>query len=53
MDCYVNATSPGSPHDLFYRDPVIIGYFKGYVKAIVERYRESDATFAWELANEV
>ena len=53
MDVYVNATSPGSSHDLFYRDPVIISYFKDYVKAIVTRFQNSDAIFAWELANEV
>lgn len=54
MDVYVNNTiGYGQPHDLFYTDPQIAIYYKNYVKSIVDRYRNSEAIFAWELANEV
>lgn len=51
----------GTPgHDEFYTDPVIVGWFKEYIHAMVHRvntvngrmYRDDPAILAWELANE-
>lgn len=36
----------------FFRVPKIKAAFKKYVKAVVTRYRNSPAVFAWELGNE-
>ncbi|KAI9823197.1 MAG: hypothetical protein M1832_002641 [Thelocarpon impressellum] len=53
MDLWVNnVIGRGAPHDLFYTDARIMQYFKDYVRIIVERYRDSEAIFAWELTNE-
>lgn len=51
MDVYT-VNNGGKYHDDFYRDPKIIAAFKTYVKAFVSRYKDSNAIFAWELANE-
>lgn len=54
MDIYTNnAVNPGANHDLFYTDPKIATYYQNYVEAVVSRYNNSEAIFAWELANEV
>lgn len=42
----------GKYHDDFYTNPKIIAAFKKYVKAVVSRYKNSPAVFAYELANE-
>ncbi|KAJ5041503.1 uncharacterized protein L3040_005088 [Drepanopeziza brunnea f. sp. 'multigermtubi'] len=51
MDVYT-VNLGGTYHDDFYRAPEIIAAFKTYVGAVVERYKDSPAIFAWELANE-
>ncbi|OSS49198.1 hypothetical protein B5807_05400 [Epicoccum nigrum] len=51
MDVYTTNLG-GKYHDDFYRDPKIKAAFKHYVKAIVQRYKSSNAIMAWELANE-
>ena len=53
MDVYVNNTvSAGAYHDLFYTNPQIRTYYQNYIQAVVSRYVNSPAIFAWELANE-
>lgn len=53
MDVYLNATlHPGAYHDLFYTDPNVATHYMNYVQAVVSRYANSPAIFAWELANE-
>jgi mannan endo-1,4-beta-mannosidase len=33
----------------FYTKPNIIAAFKNYIKAVVTRYKDSEAIFSWEL----
>lgn len=42
----------GATHDTFYTDPRIVASYQRYVKTLVNRYKDSPAIFAWELANE-
>ncbi|KAL3426986.1 mannan endo-1,4-beta-mannosidase C [Phlyctema vagabunda] len=51
MDVYT-VNLGGKYHDDFYTNPKIIRAFKNYVSAVVNRYKDSPAIFAWELANE-
>ncbi|KAJ8108136.1 hypothetical protein OPT61_g8383 [Boeremia exigua] len=51
MDVYTTNLG-GKYHDDFYRDPKIRAAFKKYIKAFVQRYKDSSAIMAWELANE-
>lgn len=51
MDVYT-VNLGGQYHDDFYRDPKIIDAFQKYVGHLVNRYKDSPAVFAWELANE-
>jgi mannan endo-1,4-beta-mannosidase len=51
MDVYT-VNLGGKYHDDFYHDPKIINAFKTYTAAVVTRYKNSPAIFAWELANE-
>jgi len=51
MDVYT-INLGGKFHDDFYTNPKIVATFKNYVKAMVTRYKNSPAIFAWELANE-
>ena len=54
MPTYVeNMVGDGQSQTNFYNNPVIVNQFKTYVTAIVNRYKDSPAIFAWELANEV
>ncbi|KAK6581177.1 hypothetical protein PZA11_006665 [Diplocarpon coronariae] len=39
-------------HDDFYREPTIKDAYKNYVSTVINRYKNSPAIFAWELANE-
>ncbi|KAH9950478.1 glycoside hydrolase superfamily [Amylocystis lapponica] len=41
-----------STHDEFYTNPATFASYQSYVQIIVERYKNSSAIFAWELANE-
>ncbi|PBP18175.1 cellulase [Diplocarpon rosae] len=51
MDVYtVNLGFPY--HDDFYREPKIKAAYKNYAAAVINRYKNSSAIFAWELANE-
>ncbi|KAH7268868.1 hypothetical protein FSOLCH5_007807 [Fusarium solani] len=51
MDVYT-VNLGGKYHDDFYRVPKIKNAYKRYVKAMVNRYKNSPAIMAWELANE-
>jgi len=51
MDMYT-VNLGGKYHDDFYHVRKIVKAFKKYVKAVVSRYKDSPAIFAWELANE-
>lgn len=51
MDVYVEQLG-GSGHSSFYTDAAIQDAYKNYVTTIVNRYKNSPAIFAWELANE-
>ncbi|PKS12638.1 hypothetical protein jhhlp_000846 [Lomentospora prolificans] len=51
MDMYT-VNLGGQYHDDFYRLPIIKDHFKAYVKEFVNRYKDSPAIMAWELANE-
>ncbi|KAK7757376.1 hypothetical protein SLS62_000388 [Diatrype stigma] len=51
MDVYT-VNLGGQYHDDFYRLPQIKEAYKRYVEAVVTRYKDSPAIFAWELANE-
>ncbi|EGO56151.1 hypothetical protein NEUTE1DRAFT_64492, partial [Neurospora tetrasperma FGSC 2508] len=51
MDVYT-VNLGGKYHDDFYTVPKVKEAFKRYVKAMVTRYRDSEAILAWELANE-
>ena len=54
MPTYVNnLVSNGASQTNFYNNPIVVDQFKAYVTAIVSRYSNSSAIFAWELANEV
>ncbi|KAE8353291.1 putative mannan endo-1,4-beta-mannosidase F [Aspergillus coremiiformis] len=50
IDAYVNAY--GGSHTEWYTNPKMQGLYQAYVKAVVTRYRDSPAIFAWELGNE-
>lgn len=52
MKVYVDAFASGQGHDAFYTNTNIKNAYKNYVKAIISRYTNSPAIFAWELANE-
>ncbi|KAF7289994.1 Glycoside hydrolase family 5 protein [Mycena kentingensis (nom. inval.)] len=53
MDVYTSQIlGSGQAHDVFYTNPTVIAAFKTYVRAIVTRYANEPAVFAWELANE-
>ncbi|KAH8102452.1 glycoside hydrolase [Cristinia sonorae] len=53
MELYINwIAGSGHSHDIFYTDKRIIASYQNYVRAIVDRYKESPAIFAWELMNE-
>lgn len=45
-------TAFGGNSTSWYTTPVIQNVYRGYIKAIVSRYSQSPAIFAWELANE-
>jgi mannan endo-1,4-beta-mannosidase len=57
---YRVALSSTAGHDDFYTDPVIRGWFKGYLSMLLQRvntvtgvaYRDEPAILGWELANE-
>ncbi|KAM0240068.1 hypothetical protein ACHAP5_008166 [Fusarium lateritium] len=51
MDVYTTNLG-GKYHDDFYSDKKIKKAFKKYIKAMVQRYKNSPAIMAWELANE-
>ncbi|CZR37717.1 uncharacterized protein FPRO_07092 [Fusarium proliferatum ET1] len=51
MDVYT-VNLGGRYHDDFYRLPAIKKAFKNYISAVVSRYKDSPAVFAWEIANE-
>jgi len=51
MDVYT-VNLGGTYHDEFYYNPKVIAAYKNYVTAVVSRYKNSPAIFAWELANE-
>lgn len=51
MDVYT-VNLGGKYHDDFYRLPAIKKAYKNYVSAVVNRFKDSPAIFAWELANE-
>ncbi|KAJ4245893.1 hypothetical protein NW757_009750 [Fusarium falciforme] len=51
MDVYT-VNLGGKYHDDFYRVPKIKNAYKRYVKTMVNRYKNSPAIMAWELANE-
>ncbi|KAJ4205359.1 hypothetical protein NW759_014586 [Fusarium solani] len=51
MDVYT-VNLGGKYHDDFYRLPAIKKAYKNYVSVVVNRYKDSPAVFAWELANE-
>ncbi|RSL98933.1 Mannan endo-1,4-beta-mannosidase C [Fusarium oligoseptatum] len=51
MDVYT-VNLGGKYHDDFYRLPAIKKAYKNFVSAVVNRYKDSPAVFAWELANE-
>ncbi|KAJ5425363.1 Glycoside hydrolase superfamily [Penicillium sp. CMV-2018d] len=50
MNAYINAYG-GSKVDWF-TNTKIQGVYQAYIKAVVSRYKDSPAIFAWELANE-
>ncbi|KAE8356267.1 putative mannan endo-1,4-beta-mannosidase A [Aspergillus coremiiformis] len=50
MNAYVTAF--GGSKAEFYTNSAIQTAFRAYVEAVVSRYRDSPAIFAWELANE-
>lgn len=52
MDVYVRNVASDPTHDQFYTNDDIKQYFKDYIEAVVSRYSDSTAIFAWELANE-
>lgn len=53
MDMYTNHTTGGlNYHSDFYIKDAPIKAYESYVEAIVNRYKDSPAIFAWELANE-
>ncbi|KAM5352965.1 hypothetical protein ACJ41O_005687 [Fusarium nematophilum] len=51
MDVYT-VNLGGRYHDDFYRLPAIKKAFKNYISAVVNRFKDSPAVFAWEIANE-
>ena len=51
MDVYT-VNLGGQYHDDFYHQRNILIAFKKYVGAVVNRYKDSPAIFAWELSNE-
>ncbi|KAF7976296.1 hypothetical protein HWV62_6989 [Athelia sp. TMB] len=52
MDAYVRAFGTSQNHDQFYTDPNILNIFQSYVTTVVERYINSTAILAWEIAND-
>ena len=54
MPTYVeNMVGNGQSQTNFYNNPIVVNQFKTYTATIVNRYKNSSAIFAWELANEV
>ncbi|PQM43934.1 hypothetical protein VE01_10830 [Pseudogymnoascus verrucosus] len=51
MDVYT-VNLGGKYHDDFFHSPKIVNAFKKYTAAVVSRYKDSPAIFAWELSNE-
>ncbi|PGH14293.1 hypothetical protein AJ79_03115 [Helicocarpus griseus UAMH5409] len=51
MLVYVNQIGGGSQSS-FYTNSNVISAYKNYIEAVVSRYKNSNAIFAWELANE-
>jgi mannan endo-1,4-beta-mannosidase len=51
MDMYT-VNMGGKYHDDFYTSKKIIAQYKKYIKAVVSRFKNSPAIFAWELGNE-
>ncbi|KAF9887693.1 hypothetical protein FE257_009646 [Aspergillus nanangensis] len=50
MDAYV--TAYGGSKTGWYTNEKIQGVYQAYIKAVVSRYKDSEAIFAWELGNE-
>ncbi|KAJ5159080.1 Glycoside hydrolase superfamily [Penicillium coprophilum] len=50
MNAYINAY--GGSKTEWYTSAKIQGAYQAYIKAVVSRYKNSPAIFAWELANE-
>lgn len=48
-----NLLGPGKSPTEFYTNPTVIDAYKDYVSQIINRYKDSSAILAWELANEV
>ncbi|PGH20733.1 hypothetical protein AJ80_03493 [Polytolypa hystricis UAMH7299] len=51
MNVYVSQMGGGST-SAFYTNSNIITAYKNYIQAVVNRYKNSNAIYAWELANE-
>ena len=51
MDVYT-VNLGGKYHDDFYRVPKIVNAYKNYIKVFINRYKNSPAIMAWQLANE-
>ena len=53
MDMYLQQiTGDSTYHSDFYVNPSVIQSYEAYVNSVVQRYKNSAAIFAWELANE-
>ena len=52
MDAYVREFGSSKDHDHFYSDNDIINIFENYTTQVIQRYVNSPAIFAWELAND-
>ncbi|EJD06057.1 glycoside hydrolase family 5 protein [Fomitiporia mediterranea MF3/22] len=52
MDAYVREFGATRQHDEFYLNETIVNIFKNYTTQVVNRYKDSPAILAWELAND-
>lgn len=52
MNAYINGFASGADVTTWYTNSAIQSAYRAYIKAVVSRYINSDAIFAWELANE-